>query len=96
VAPVRRAEPDVRIARHEPVHEILRDPPEMTVLEHEPPIARATRRRGGEVDRDHAAPVAQDVEIGELERHEPERYALAVDRQRQIAEHALRVPPLLR
>jgi hypothetical protein len=85
-------EPYVGVARHETVHEILRDGALMMVLEHESAIAADTRHRRLERELDRTAAVLQRLERLHPRRNEPQRQTGAIHRERQLRREPLRIP----
>jgi hypothetical protein len=88
---MRRAEPDLRVAWHEAVHEILGHRALMMVLEHEPAVGAPTRDGRVELDLDRATAVLQRLERFHPRGDEPQRQSGTVDRQRQLRRESLGV-----
>ena len=68
----------------------------MVVLEREPPLSAAARHVCHEIDLNGAASILHLLNGRERRRHQPERQAIAVDLERQIAKDTLRVRLLFR
>jgi len=86
---------DGRIARHEAVHEIRRDPVLVPVFEPEPPATAALRHIRIDLELNVAVSFSHLLDAGGTGRDQPKPRRLAVDGERQIAKHALGVGMLL-